>query len=121
VRADGGINVHTGGPLSVDRLGETPLLFQLLAEIEVDGEELPGQDLDFRLCPPGATECRPGTVEAMVERADGTHLNFLFDVERRDQLSVLAADGVWSCALDAADASCSDQSGDTVSFRQVLP
>lgn len=120
VRADGGINIHTGAPLSLARLGETPLLFQLLAEIEVDGETLPGQDFDFRLCPPGATECRPGTVEAMVERGDGTHLNFLFDLERRDQLSVLAADGEWSCALDAADASCSDQSGGTVSFRGVL-
>ncbi len=121
VGADGGINVHTGAPLSLSRLGETPLLFQLLAEIEVDGEELPGQDLDFRLCPPGATECRPGTVEAMVERADGTHLNFLFDIESRDQLSVLAANGEWSCALDAGDASCSDKSGGTVSFREVLP
>jgi len=121
VRADGGINVHTGAPLSLSRLGETPLLFQLLAEIEVDGEELPGQDLDFRLCPPGAAECRPGTVEAMVERADGTHLNFLFDIESPDQLSVLAANGEWACAFDSADASCSDPSGASVSFREVLP
>lgn len=111
VLADGDVNLHVGENLALERVGRSPVLVQIVGQVEVDGEQLVDGEFDVRICPPGADECRPLDLEMLVTRDDGTHLVFAFNLEARDMATVRDANGEWQCATDAAsDAVCSQAS-----------
>jgi hypothetical protein len=120
VQADGEVNLHIGRNLALEQVGRTPVLLQIVGAVDVDGERLVDGEFDVRVCPPGAEVCRPLDVELLVVRDDGTHLNFVVNLEARDAATVRAANGEWECAIDPTGATCT-QGGESVTFQGVTP
>lgn len=119
----GGVSLYLGDALQFQRVGDEPILFQLRARVDVDGEQRVDQEFDFQHCPHGATACPPGRVEIKVDVPSGGHLLLSFD-RASSTAGVRARNGLWPCEVDlsAATATCvSDETGEVVTLVDFLP
>jgi hypothetical protein len=118
VLVDGAVNLWIGENLSVDGFGDSAILFQLVAALEVDGEPWASSDFDIEVCPTGAADCEPGSIAINIA-AGGGHLVFYLAPDRATG-GFRAANGNWPCSFEGSDAVCT--SGDeSVSLTGILP
>jgi hypothetical protein len=118
VLLDGGVNLWIGENLAIDHFGDTPILFQLLATLEVDGESWADTDFDIQICPSSATSCEPGAIEIKLDVSAGDLVFYL--APGRTRGGFRAANGDWACTIDGSDAVCTN--GDqSVSLTGILP
>lgn len=118
VFVDGAVNLWIGEDLAVDRFGDGPILFQLIAALEVDGEPWAEGDFDLQVCPGGATSCQPGALELRIAVAGGDLVFYL--APGRTSGGFRAANGDWPCSFEGDGAVCTR--GDlSVSLDGILP
>jgi len=115
---DGGVNLWIGENLAVDRFGDSPILFQLIAALEVDGDSWVDTDFDIEICPSSATTCEPGSIEIKIDVAGGDLVFYL--APGRTAGGFRAANGDWACTFDGSDAVCTN-GGESVSLTGILP
>lgn len=115
---DGGINLWIGEDLAIDRFGDGPILFQLLAALEVDGDSWADAEFDLEICPGAATTCVPGTADVKVDVAGGNLVFYL--APGRTEGGFRAANGDWPCTFDGSDAVCTNGE-QSVSLTGILP
>jgi hypothetical protein len=113
VLIDGVLEIYLGESLQVDHFGDSPLLFSLAAEVAVDGETMAAPAFDFQVCPRGASDCPGGTLEILVATPGGEHMTFFLDPGRSTG-GFRASNGLWSCDLDEAGATCRQDGAEPV-------
>ncbi len=118
VMFDGGVNLWIGENLAIDGFGTAPILFQLIAALEVDGDSWVDDDFDIQICPSSATACEPGSLEIKIDVAGGNLVFYL--APGRTEGGFRAANGDWACTFEGSDAVCTN--GDqSVSLTGILP
>jgi hypothetical protein len=120
VRFDGGVALYVGENLRIGGLGTQPILFQLGATVEVDGDELVDGGFDFQVCPPRADGCAPGTVELLIGAGEGETLVFFVDASR-EAGGFRGANGTWDCGFDEDGATCQQDGADPVVVAGLRP
>ncbi len=121
---DGEANLHLGtlGDLELDQaeIASAPVLLELIANVQLGGEVLIDDRLDFRVCreagDPGSandTQCLGAGVELKVDLDDGSHLIFFIASSGdRNMGGIRARNVTWICSF--TDNECSDGAGNTV-------
>ena len=115
---DGEINLWIGENLTASHFGDSPILFQLVAEMEVDGESWVDADFDISVCPNGAADCAPGSLEMKIDLGDQNLVFYL--APGRTEGGFRAANGTWPCSFEGSDAVCTN-GGESVSLTGILP
>jgi len=115
---DGEINLWIGENLTASHFGDSPILFQLVAEMEVDGENWVDADFDIEVCPNGAADCTPGSLEIKIDLGEENLVFYL--APGRTEGGFRAANGDWPCSFEGSDAVCTS-GGESVSLTGILP